>query len=60
MKRKLHPVRTQTGEYIPAAATNIALTFARERKRLAEEEAKKEKPDTRNFSEIFDARNAQA
>lgn len=53
MKVKLHPVKTQTGEYVPAASTDVSKTFARERKRLADEAAKKLKSNVHALADLF-------
>jgi hypothetical protein len=53
MKPKLHPVKTQTGEYIPAAATDVSKTFDRERKRLKEIAEKQKSSNVHKFADIF-------
>jgi hypothetical protein len=57
MKSKLHPLKTQTGGYVPANKTDITVTFKRERERLKAEEGKRKtaQNNVRDLAEIFKA-----
>lgn len=51
--KKLHKLKTQTGEWIPSHTTNVKKTIAREHARLKEDAEKKEKSNVRDMSDIF-------
>ena len=57
MKTKLHPLKTRTGDYVPASKTDISVTFRRERERLKEtaELKKAAQNNVRDLAEIFKA-----